>query len=584
MPILESRFEEVADAIDAGDVFQHEYDVKFRILMKAARKPIPGKDFLASTLKTIVDVTKSGEILEILDINGNQIKTDLSGIEATDMEQIFCVEIGGTSDQIFMFGMQIRSTIPYAVLKERTGGLLKAQSTYMSLHRGGFEFGVNWATLGFFTEKHPKFVNHDDIRDYIVEQFVSGWKTDRNYWTSNKKKEIQSYLNTKAEPFDPSAFPLLVTSTTTVAKDTTSSVRSYTVSVSTPHKFARIGRLIMDYLLLTAKVLHNYVPLAFQYEDQVAFRNILKAHETWLENHRNIQICNVPTTQHWKSHPAADGTTLKKLLDDNPNIRDVNFDSKHSRLNVSVDRKNFANLSNALSEQLSKAGFSFQPTVRKVTTHSATNSTGSTNTTASKYSHILSGMISSATSQASSNHTTATYNRKNAWNQRVPSTIDFYGNSSVHFPPLRPTSPSADSQSQATTSDGITASTLQSAIQEALAEVKRNHDAEIQAMKESILSLQEQLAHRNQTTTDRLEKKIDLLMQQLALGPDKNNDATTDDVVPSPFRKKQRNEQPDSHPQNAPSSHTDDLGWSSDEEDKVPSSQDGAEASSGSET
>jgi len=340
----------------------------------------------------------------------------------------------------------------------------------------------------------------------------------------------------------------------------------------------------MDYLLLTAKVLHNYVPLAFQYEDQVAFRNILKAHETWLENHRNIQICNVPTTQHWKSHPAADGTTLKKLLDDNPNIRDVNFDSKHSRLNVSVDRKNFANLSNALSEQLSKAGFSFQPTVRKVTTHSATNSTGSTNTTASKYSHILSGMISSATSQASSNHTTATYNRKNAWNQRVPSTIDFYGNSSVHFPPLRPTSPSADSQSQATTSDGITASTLQSAIQEALAEVKRNHDAEIQAMKESILSLQEQLAHRNQTTTDRLEKKIDLLMQQLALGPDKNNDATTDDVVPSPFRKKQRNEQPDSHPQNAPSSHTDDLGWSSDEEDKVPSSQDGAEASSGSET
>ena len=546
MPILESRFEEVADAIDAGEIFQHEYDVKFRIVMKAARKPIPGKDFLVTTIKIIEDVTKTGEILEIFDTNGNQIKTDLTGIAAPDIEKSFCVEIGGISDQIFMFGMKIQSTIPYPVLKERADGRLRAQSTHMSLHRGGFEFGVNWATLGFFTEKHPKFVNHDEIRDDIVQKFVSGWNNDRNYWTASKKKEIQSHLHTNAVSFDPSAFPLLVTSTTTVARDTTTSVRSYTVSVITPHKFARIGRMIMDYLLLTAKVLHNYGPLAFQYEDQAAFKNILKAHEMWLENHRNIQICNVPTSRHWKAHPAADGTTLQKLLGGNPNIRDVNFDGKHSRLNVSVDRKNFATLSNSLSEQITKASFAFRPTVRRVTTYSSTNSNGSTTTTASKYSHILSGMISSATSQASSNEQTASHNRRNAWNKSVPSTIDFSGTTSAHFPPLRPSSPITDNQSHATTSDGITASTLQSAIQEALAGIQRTHDAEIHAMKEEISSLREQIAQQAQTTTDRLEKKIDVLMQHLALGPNRTNDTTVNDVVRSPFRTKQRNERPNS--------------------------------------
>ena len=33
MTILESQFEEVADAIDAGEVLHHEYDLKINILM-----------------------------------------------------------------------------------------------------------------------------------------------------------------------------------------------------------------------------------------------------------------------------------------------------------------------------------------------------------------------------------------------------------------------------------------------------------------------------------------------------------------------------------------------------------------------
>ena len=587
MTILESQFEEVADAIDAGEVLHHEYDLKINILMKVALATIPGKEFLATTLKILHESAKHGEVIEIFDINNNQVKPDLTDIDPKDIEQTFCVEVGGRGNQIFMFGMKIQSTMPYSALKARVDGQLKARSTYISLHRGGFNHGVNWTTLGFFTGKHPKFVNHEAIRQDIIQKFASGWKNHSTYWTADKKKEIQRQLHTKATPFDPTEFPFLVTSMITTTKDTT--VRSYTVSIIAPHKFSRAGRMIMDYVLLTAKKLPNYVPTAFQYEDPIAFRNILSAHDLWMDNHRNIQIRNIQSVDYLTDQPATDGKTLKDLLTANPNILDFNFDSKHSRLNISVDRKNFATTSNTLSEQISAANFPFHPTVRRVTTYSSNNSQGSTTTAATKYSEILSGMISSATSHASVYEEYTSTNRRNAWKKNVPSTIDFYGNTSADFPPLRPSNPTTDNQSHETTSDKITASTLQSAIKEALAEVQQKHNAEIQAMKNDykkfqaeISSLREQLAQRENSDTNRLERKIDLLMHHLHLGSG-NQVPTPNDPVPSPSRKKPRNERSDSPDQTGPTSPPDNSGWVFDDDDNVPSSQDGAEASSGSE-
>jgi hypothetical protein len=78
--------------------------------------------------------------------------------------------------------------------------------------------------------------------------------------------------------------------------------------------------MIMDYLLITANVLTNYVPLAFQYEDSSAFRNILSAHDLWMDNHRNIQIKNIPTVDYLTDHPATNRMTLKAILTVNPNI------------------------------------------------------------------------------------------------------------------------------------------------------------------------------------------------------------------------------------------------------------------------
>ena len=112
MTILESQFEEVADAIDAGEVLHHEYDLKINILMKVALATIPGKEFLATTLKILHESAKHGEVIEIFDINNNQVKPDLTDIDPKDIEQKFCVEVGGRGNQIFMFGMKIQSTMP----------------------------------------------------------------------------------------------------------------------------------------------------------------------------------------------------------------------------------------------------------------------------------------------------------------------------------------------------------------------------------------------------------------------------------------------------------------------------------------
>ena len=97
-----------------------------------------------------------------------------------------------------------------------------------------------------------------------------------------------------------------------------------------------------------------------------------------------------------------------------------------------------------------------------------------------------------------------------------------------------------------------------------------------------IYSLRELLAQRDNSDTNRLERKIDLLMHHLHLGTG-NQVPAPDDPAPSPFRKRPRNERSDSPDQTGPTSTSDNSGWVFDDDENVPSSQDDTEVSSGSE-
>jgi hypothetical protein len=53
MTVLESQFEEVADAIDAGEVNHYEYDLKFDIVLKEASGTVQGKPLLDQTFNIL---------------------------------------------------------------------------------------------------------------------------------------------------------------------------------------------------------------------------------------------------------------------------------------------------------------------------------------------------------------------------------------------------------------------------------------------------------------------------------------------------------------------------------------------------
>jgi hypothetical protein len=559
MTILESQFEQVASDIDSGEVPHYDYDVRFNIVMKERLETVPGKAFLTTVLKTLKTVVKPGEVLELFDIDNNQVQPDLSTVHADEIGNRFCVEIGGKDGKVFMFGLKIQSTVPYPVFKQRVDNPLKTRSTYVSLHRGGFTYGVNWVPLGFFIGKHPKFTNQESLKTEVLGKFSFGWKNDSIYWTEKKKQEIQKVMNTKATRFDPTDIPLVITSMTNTATSNNKTIRSYAVTVTAPRQLARACRTVMDYLLIHAKTLpHQYVPLGLKNEDSTGFYNILKSHERWLDNHRNIQINNVPSAAHYLEYPSnTDGPTIDQMLRSIPNLLDTNYDATHSRINVSVDKVHFITVSNLLAQQLSHMTFDFQPTVRKISTHSTAVSDQSVNTTTTKYSHFLSDMISTANSRASSDdQTTPTLRSNNPWKHTVPSTIDFYNTAVDQFPPLSfpltsatittNTQPNTDSSS-----DTITAATLQSALQDALAEQQQKHREELESIRNTfqaeINSLRHELIQQREhhpppATSTRLEEKIDMLMYHFQLNTLDKVHTQPETPNKSPFRKKSRSD------------------------------------------
>ena len=57
MTILESAFEQVSDAIDAGAVKQYDYDVKVEVLVEDGVETVKGKRIWARTFATLKNAT-----------------------------------------------------------------------------------------------------------------------------------------------------------------------------------------------------------------------------------------------------------------------------------------------------------------------------------------------------------------------------------------------------------------------------------------------------------------------------------------------------------------------------------------------
>jgi hypothetical protein len=143
-------------------------------------------------------------------------------------------------------------------------------------------------------------------------------------------------------------------------------IRTYAITVTTPAKLQRTGKMLLDYLFLTKHVVKNYVPTAFRIEDPHEFYELVKQHRNWMENHRNIQIKHVPDQQHFQSAKSADGSqTLEQLLASIPTIINTQFDPKRQRVNVSVTVDQYTKTIDIIDTEIRRAQFGFQLYVKK---------------------------------------------------------------------------------------------------------------------------------------------------------------------------------------------------------------------------
>jgi hypothetical protein len=94
MTVLESQFEQVADAIDAGEVLHFEYDLKFEVVLKEANKTVQGKPLFDNTINVLRQAVRANEVIEFFDVNGAQFHPDKITGSSNMIRDMFCAEMG----------------------------------------------------------------------------------------------------------------------------------------------------------------------------------------------------------------------------------------------------------------------------------------------------------------------------------------------------------------------------------------------------------------------------------------------------------------------------------------------------------
>jgi hypothetical protein len=166
--IPESDFEAMEDDYETFSGKKHNYQVKFEVVLKEGTKTIPGKASLIKAMTTVKNAKRKTEKIDFYDTNGQQISTDLQGIDQDEIEGRFCMEIGGINDNKLFFGCTIVTDISFSILKGRTLDDFKKHNIYFKIHNGGFKYGVNWSPIGFFLKQHPGFIDTVTERDNMT--------------------------------------------------------------------------------------------------------------------------------------------------------------------------------------------------------------------------------------------------------------------------------------------------------------------------------------------------------------------------------------------------------------------------------
>ena len=436
----------------------------------------------------------------------------------------------------------------------------------MKLHTGNFDHGVNWVNLGFLMDMHPNFGNLEAITNDIVQSIVNGWHHDDHYWNKDRRAAIQQIYDPDGKQvFKPSEFPIIVrTDNVTAQSKNGNQIRTYAVTVTTPAKFQRTGKMLLDYLFLTKRSLKNYIPMAFRTEDPNEFFELIKQHENWMTNHRNIQLRNVSTIEQFRTTiSTVDNNTLENLISKIPEVINFQFDSQRQRVNVSVAVENYMTTIESLDKAIRTSQFEFPVFVKKPKQHT-TSSPNSSTTGRFSYASALAfhkqerATKSVYTQNSHDDHSTSSKTSLRPWSQRpIPKTINFVDVND--FPFLRtkknlPTDPERNDSSNATPaqfkpethnrstsphpthishiSDTLSSSTIEKTIAEAINEINKKYQKDLDELKAEIQDLkainqtlqniklqQEEMDKKSQARSSGLEQRV---TQLLAILDDQN--------------------------------------------------------------
>lgn len=347
------------------------YNIKFEISLKEATETIQGKSILTHIIEHLKSNKNDTEFLFLYDVTKKEIPNDLDDIPSEDFPKRFCFEtIGNGKFKRIVFGMTVHSTIPYATLKERAIPYLQDHDIFMKSQQMGFDYGAHWVSIGFIIGLHPTFGELEKTAATIRNDFGIGWNAEPDYWTDDKKDALTDEFKTAStlELTSSDDIPITILPNVFTGRNKNGMTsRTLAAAVMVPYKLEHYGNEIMDFVWLQSKMIPQYVPISYRDEDPDEFYEIVKQHDAWMSNHRNIQVNNVPENFHFE-HMTAPGMsiTLCTLLTDHiPHVLSVKYDKLRKRVNVSVIVENYINTIDKIEEELKKCKFAFNPTVMR---------------------------------------------------------------------------------------------------------------------------------------------------------------------------------------------------------------------------
>ena len=335
--IPESDFEAMEGKMDPTNDKKYVYDIKFEVVLKEETKTIPGKASLMKSLMTIKNSKRKNEKIDFFDTNGSQISPDLRGIDQTEIEGRFCMEMGGKDTTNLYFACTIQTNIPFSVIKGRNIEEFKRHGIYLKIHRGGFKHGVNWSPIGFYLKQHPGFVDYITSRDKLMNTIATSWNDDDEFFDDDRKNKIIKIIDPEShlESFDPMSIPFeIIQSSITAKNNSGDNIRVNAVVATVPHQFYKVGIMIMDYLAILSEKIENYIPLGYKKEEPETFYDIVHDLALWTEQSRNLVISNVPTNHHYTQAKNQKGDTLESVLQKIPGIDNVSYNRNQKQLNV----------------------------------------------------------------------------------------------------------------------------------------------------------------------------------------------------------------------------------------------------------